>query len=192
MQEEKNNNETGKINREFKDRIFRYIFAHEKNRELTLSLYNAVSGKNYTNPDDMEITTLNDVLYMSMKNDLSFIIDDTMNIYEHQSSVNPNMPVRMLLYAADVYCTLYQITPEGKYEVSFEWDDSILVDVETELNKRITLMQNGITSKLENRMWYFGETEDQARQALAKIQEENNQSMENQLALNYGFGTKGE
>lgn len=100
--------------------------------------------------------------------------------------------IESALYAADVYCTLYQITPEGKYEVSFEWDDSILVDVETELNKRITLMQNGITSKLENRMWYFGETEDQARQALAKIQEENNQSMENQLALNYGFGTKGE
>ena len=103
MPEEKNKNEKSTINREFKDRIFRYIFAHEKNRELTLSLYNAVSGKNYTNPDDMEITTLNDVLYMSMKNDLSFIIDDTMNIYEHQSSVNPNMPVRMLLYAADVY-----------------------------------------------------------------------------------------
>ena len=68
MPEEKNKNEKSTINREFKDRIFRYIFAHEKNRELTLSLYNAVSGKNYTNPDDMEITTLNDVLYMSMKN----------------------------------------------------------------------------------------------------------------------------
>lgn len=90
------------------------------------------------------------------------------------------------IYAANVYCTLYQITPEGEYEMSFEWDDSILVDVDTELNKRITLMQNGITSKLENRMWYFGETEDQARQALAKIQEENTLDMETQMAMQFG------
>ena len=88
------------------------------------------------------------------------------------------------IYAANVYCTLYQITPEGDYEMSFEWDDSIITDVDTELNKRITLMQNGLTSKLENRMWYFGETENQAREALAKIQDENNAAMENQLALN--------
>ena len=52
-------------------------------------------------------------------------------------------------------------------------------------------MQNGITSKLENRMWYFGETEDQARQALAKIQEENNAAMENQMALSM-FGNNEE
>lgn len=90
------------------------------------------------------------------------------------------------IYAANVYCTLYQITPEGEYEMSFEWDDSILVDVDTELNKRLTLMQNGITSKLENRMWYFGETEDQARQALAKIQEENTLDMETQMAMQFG------
>lgn len=90
------------------------------------------------------------------------------------------------IYAANVYCTLYQITPEGEYEMSFEWDDSILVDVDTELNKRLTLMQNGITSKLENRMWYFGETEDQARQALAKIQEETTLDMETQMAMQFG------
>ena len=90
------------------------------------------------------------------------------------------------IYAANVYCTLYQITPEGEYEMSFEWDDSILVDVDTELNKRLILMQNGITSKLENRMWYFGETEDQARQALAKIQEENTLDMETQMAMQFG------
>lgn len=81
------------------------------------------------------------------------------------------------IYAANVYCTLYNITPEGEYEMSFEWDDSIIVDVDTELGKRITLMQNGLASKLENRMWYFGETENQAREALAKIDEENAMSM---------------
>ena len=87
------------------------------------------------------------------------------------------------IYVMNVYCTLYQITPEGEYDVNFEWDDSIIVDVETELNKRITLMQNGLASKLENRMWYFGETERQAEEALRKIDEENTQSMENELVM---------
>ena len=87
-----------------------------------------------------------------------------------------------LIYVMDVYCTLYNLTPPGEYDVSFEWDDSILVDVNEELNKRITLMQNGLTSKLENRMWYFGETEAQARQALQNITDEEKQAMENSIA----------
>ena len=82
-----------------------------------------------------------------------------------------------VVYVMDVYCTLYDVTPPGEYEVSFEWDDSILVDSESELSKRITLMQNGLASKLENRMWYFGETENQARAALMQIEEEATQAM---------------
>lgn len=82
------------------------------------------------------------------------------------------------IYVMNVYCTLYNITPEGEYAASFEWDDSIITDVDTELGKRITLMQNGLASKLENRMWYFGETEEQAAEALKKIDEENKFSME--------------
>lgn len=89
--------------------------------------------------------------------------------------------LRDVIYAMNVYATLYEITPEGEYEVNFEWDDSILVDVDEELTKRITLMQNGLTSKLENRMWYFGETEKQAREALAKVDEENAKTMEQDL-----------
>jgi hypothetical protein len=75
-----------------------------------------------------------------------------------------------VVYVMDVYCTLYEVTPPGEYEVSFEWDDSILVDSESELSKRITLMQNGLASKLETRMWYFGETENQARAAMMQIE----------------------
>lgn len=82
-----------------------------------------------------------------------------------------------VVYVMDVYCTLYDITPPGEYEVSFEWDDSILVDSESELSKRITLMQNGLASKLETRMWYFGETENQARAAMMRIEEESTQAM---------------
>lgn len=83
-----------------------------------------------------------------------------------------------VVYVMDVYCTLYNVTPDGEYEVSFEWDDSIIVDSESELSKRITLMQNGLASKLETRMWYFGETENQARMALQQIDEEARQAME--------------
>lgn len=87
-----------------------------------------------------------------------------------------------LVYVMDIYCTLYKVTAPGEYDISFEWDDSILVDVETELNKRITLMQNGLASKLETRMWYFGETERQAREALNNVSQENKQSMEENLS----------
>lgn len=88
-----------------------------------------------------------------------------------------------IIYIMNVYCDLYKITPAGEYEVSYEWDDSLLVDVDTELGKRITLQQNGLASKVENRMWYFGETEEQAKQALAKIEDENRQAMEGNLML---------
>jgi hypothetical protein len=73
------------------------------------------------------------------------------------------------VYVMNVYCDLYNITPDGEYEVSFEWDDSIIADSDVELSQRILLIQNGLASKLETRMWYFGETENQAKEALELI-----------------------
>ena len=99
--------------------------------------------------------------------------------------------LRDVIYVMNVYATLYEITPEGEYEVSFEWDDSIIVDIDEEINKRITLMQNGLTSKLENRMWYFGETEQQAREALAKIDEENQKAQESDMLMQYELNNRG-
>lgn len=93
--------------------------------------------------------------------------------------------VRDTIYVMNVYATLYEITPEGEYEVNFEWDDSIIVDINEEINKRLTLMQNGLTSKLETRMWYFGETEQQAMEALIKVDEENVRNVENSMAMDY-------
>lgn len=81
------------------------------------------------------------------------------------------------IYIMNVYCDLYDITPDGEYEVSYEWDDSIINDSDTELSKRILLMQNGLAGKVETRMWYFGETENQAREALKRIQQENLESV---------------
>lgn len=99
--------------------------------------------------------------------------------------------IRDVIYVMNVYASLYEITPEGEYEVNFEWDDSIMVDIDTEINKRLTLMQNGLTSKLENRMWYFGETEQQAREALAKIDEENQKAQESEM-MNYAMNNRGQ
>ena len=65
-----------------------------------MSLYNALNSSHYTNPDDIEITTLEDVIYCKMKNDISFIIDDRLSLFEHQSTYNLNMPLRGFLYFA--------------------------------------------------------------------------------------------
>lgn len=104
-----------KVNTKYKDRLFRLIF-HEK-KEL-LELYNAVNESNYTNPDELEITTIEDVVYMGMKNDLSFIIGDEMNLYEHQSSVCPNLPLRGLFYFSSVYKSYIEPVKRKLYSTS--------------------------------------------------------------------------
>jgi len=91
--------------------------------------------------------------------------------------------LRDAIYIMNVYCDLYKITAPGEYDVNFEWDDSIITDVDAELGKRITLMQNGLTSKLEVRMWYFGETERQAQEALMAVDQESMDAMENEMAI---------
>ena len=68
-----------------------------------LSLYNAVNGTDYQDPEDLEINTLENVIYLKMKNDLSFLVGASMNLYEHQSTWNPNMPLRGLFYFARLY-----------------------------------------------------------------------------------------
>ena len=88
------------LNRKYKDRLFRFIFSDKGN---LLQLYNAINDSHYSNPDDLVITTIDDVVYMGMKNDLSFIIDDIMSLYEHQSTHSPNLPLRGLFYFSAMY-----------------------------------------------------------------------------------------
>ena len=87
-------------NRNYKSTVFAMLFG---DRERLLGLYNAISGKNYQDPEALEINTLENAIYMGMKNDLSFLIDDRLSLYEHQSTVNPNMPLRFLFYISDLY-----------------------------------------------------------------------------------------
>ncbi len=96
--------ESVSINRTYKDRLFKIIF--EDKKEL-LSLYNALTGKNYQNPNELEINTIDDVIYMHLKNDMSFILDDWQNLFEQQSTFNPNQPLRGFFYFADLYKVKY-------------------------------------------------------------------------------------
>lgn len=93
-----------------------------------------------------------------------------------------------VIYVMNAYCSLYNITPDGEYEVSYEWDDSILVDSESELAKRLTLMQNKVAGRLETRMWYFGETENQAREALKQIDAESQEQLKQNLEMEQKMG----
>lgn len=89
-----------KVNRKYKDRLFRIVF---REKEDLLELYNAVNGSSYDNPEELEIMTLEDAIYIRMKNDVAFLLSDLLNLWEHQSTFNPNMPVRGLGYFAQLY-----------------------------------------------------------------------------------------
>ena len=80
--------------------------------------------------------------------------------------------LRDVLRAMDVYATLYNLAPAGEWAASFEWDDSILTDVDTQLQQRLLLVNSGVMSKAELRQWYLGESEAQAEAAVAKIRDE--------------------
>lgn len=91
------------VYRTHKSRIFEMIFSDRK--EL-LSLYNAVNQTDYKDPDQLEVNTLKNAIYMGMRNDVSFIVDMKLNLYEHQSTYNPNLPLRFLFYVADLYSNI--------------------------------------------------------------------------------------
>lgn len=88
--------EVSSIRREYKDRLFNFLFGSEENKEWTLSLYNAVNRSHYTDASMIQITSIREVMYLSMHNDVSFLISGEMNLYEQQSTFNPNMPLRLL------------------------------------------------------------------------------------------------
>ncbi len=83
----------------YKDTVFRMLF---KEKENLLSLYNAVNGTAYTEVDKLEITTLENAVYTNYKNDVSFVFGFELMLYEHQSTVNPNMPLRDLFYVTNI------------------------------------------------------------------------------------------
>lgn len=128
-------------NRNYKDTIFRMLFS---DRESLLSLYNAVNKRNYTNPDDLEIVTLENAIYMGMKNDLAFMLETNIYLYEHQSTINPNIPLRDLIYIGieyqqylndkSLYSSKLQKIPAPKFMVFYNGTDDVEDRMELKLS----------------------------------------------------------
>ena len=91
--------------REYKDRLFKAIFGRstEESKKWRLDLYNALNGTEYPDPNELELNTIENVIYITMRNDISFLVDSEMNLYEQQSTSNPNMPLRGLMYFSQLY-----------------------------------------------------------------------------------------
>ena len=134
----------GKIymNEKYRDTVFRMIF--NSNKQL-LELYNAVNNTDYDDPDALEIVTLENAIYLGMKNDVSCLIDMRLQLYEHQSTVNPNMPLRDLMYVCEQY---------EKYMVNKDIYSSRLIKLPT---PRFVVFYNGTRTQPERRELYLSD-----------------------------------
>ena len=88
-----------KVQRNYKDTVSRMLFREPEN---ALSLYNALNGTDYTDASQIIFNMLDNAIYMGMQNDISFLIMNEVNLYEHQSTYNLNMPLRDLFYVAEL------------------------------------------------------------------------------------------
>ncbi len=92
-------------NKNYKDSVFKLLF---NNKIHLLELYNALNSTSYSDPNDLEITTLEGYTLMNVKNDVSFVLDFELNLYEHQSTICPNIPLRDLHYLSEL---LFKLIP---------------------------------------------------------------------------------
>ena len=128
-------------NRQYEDTVFRMLFSEKEN---LLSLNNAVTGNAYQNADDLKIVTLENAIYMGMKNDLAFMLETNIYLYEHQSTLNPNIPLRDLIYIGieyqqyvnnkSLYSSRLQKIPAPKFMVFYNGTDAVDDRVELRLS----------------------------------------------------------
>ena len=93
----------GNVAKDYKDRLFRMIF---NDREKLLELYNAMNGSDYKDASELQVVTLENAIYLSMKNDVAYVLHDELFLYEQQYTKNANMPLCCLFYASDTYSVL--------------------------------------------------------------------------------------
>ena len=134
-------------NRNHKDTLFRKIFGTEEHKKYLLSLYNAVNHSSYTNIEDLQFITLDDVLFVSMKNDVAFLFESEMHLYEHQSTLNPNMPLRGFMYMAKLWQNWIQKNQKNIYRKK-------LVKLPT---PRYTVFYNGIAESEDRYELYLSD-----------------------------------
>ena len=128
-------------NRQYKDTVFRMLFSEKEN---LLSLYNAVTGNHYQNAEALKIVTLENAIYMGMKNDLAFMLETNIYLYEHQSTINPNIPLRDLIYIGieyqqymndkSLYSSKLQKIPAPKFMVFYNGTDDVEDRMELKLS----------------------------------------------------------
>lgn len=100
------------LNRKYKDSVFRMLFSE---KDKLIELYNAIFDTSYTEDDSVNITTIEEVIFKTMKNDISFVMDGKfVLLVEHQSSINNNMCLRDLLYADELIRRM--IDPKDLYK----------------------------------------------------------------------------
>ena len=146
--------DTPPVYRTYKDRVFRLLF---NNRKRLLELYNALNGSHYANEEELTINTLENAVYMKMKNDISFIVESNMCLYEHQSGYCPNMPLRGLFYFSDLY-------------------KKLLKDVDLSVRKRIRIpspryvvFYNGLERKEEELIQKLSESYEDGNEGCMEI-----------------------
>ena len=91
------------VRRNYKDRVFRDLFGSEFGRRNAMELYNALGGGPVSDPAELQVLTVDNALYMGWRDDVSFVVGDDLVLWEHQSTHNPNMPLRGLGYFAQLY-----------------------------------------------------------------------------------------
>ena len=131
-----------KVQRNYKDTVSRMLFREPEN---ALSLYNALNGTSYTDASQITFNMLDNAIYMAMQNDISFLIMNEVNLYEHQSTYNLNMPLRDLFYVAE----LLQVYVKDQSLYS-----SKLIKLPT---PHFVVFYNGIESKPEKRILRLSE-----------------------------------
>ena len=104
-----------KVNRKSKDALFRFIFGNPNHKEFALHLFNCLNHSHYTDPVDLEFVTLEDVLYINYKNDVAVLVNTTLHLWEEQSTWNPNMPYRMLVYYVLETQNYIEMTEQNQY-----------------------------------------------------------------------------
>jgi len=144
----------------YKDRLFCYIFGSEEHKDWSLSLYNAVNGTSYSEPDMISIETLTQVLYMGMHDDVALMLMDELNLYEHQATFNPNLPLRMLQYIANIFEVLITLQKKNKYGSKL-----ILLPV-----PKLFSFYNGTTDKPEEMVLNLSDSFPEDKRAESDIQ----------------------
>ena len=86
-------------NREYRSDVFSMLMADKKN---ALQVYNALNGTRYDDPELVEIHTMDKGVSLSIRNDSAIVVDSSLSLYEHQSTVCPNMPLRSLFYVSNI------------------------------------------------------------------------------------------